>query len=71
MKICFSTLLLWTMAAIPSFIKQRLYTLNIIRLVLMVSFIGEAIHSHNYVFLLIALLFGFQIVTNTKCSTSC
>ena len=49
-------------------IKNRINTLNIIRLVVGISFIGEGLHSENIVFGLVGAVFLVQILFNKKCA---
>lgn len=49
-------------------IKNRITTLNIIRLVVGVSFIGEGLHAENILFGIIGGVFLVQIIFNKKCS---
>jgi hypothetical protein len=49
-------------------IKNRINTLNIIRLIVGVSFVGEGIHSQSVLFGAVGLVFLVQILLNKKCA---
>ncbi len=49
-------------------IRNRITTLNIIRLVVGISFIGEGLHAENLIFGIIGGVFLLQILFNKKCS---
>jgi len=49
------------------YFKNRLTALNVIRLLLAVTFAGEAINSGSYWLLGITLLFIYQITQNKTC----
>jgi len=49
-------------------IKNRINALNIIRLVVGVSFVGEGIHSQSVLFGAVGLVFLMQIFLNKKCA---
>lgn len=51
-------------------LKNRITTLNIIRLVVGVSFIGEALHSESFVLGIMGAIFLVQILFNKKCSSA-
>jgi hypothetical protein len=51
-------------------IRNRITTLNIIRLVVGISFIGEGLHAENLIFGIIGCAFLIQILFNKKCSAN-
>lgn len=48
-------------------IKNRANLLNMVRLLVGITFIGEAVHSNEFLFGIIGLLLFAQIILNKKC----
>ena len=55
------------MVPVLNYIRMRISWLNGIRLLLAVTFAGEALNSGNYLFLGLTLMFAYQITQNKIC----